>query len=106
MNFYETLTVANFFLTWGVLLLVALALFPDLRQGLAVVRDAVLWCALVVVVAFVAWHGWSHWSAVPPPDADNSRTADPAWRVWHPTSDAVGSLENWPSTLSAGEGGT
>jgi hypothetical protein len=60
MTFFETLSIANFVLTGGVLVLVLVALLPHLKQGLLVVRDAVLWCALLLVVMFLGWVGWSH----------------------------------------------
>ena len=42
------------------LLIVSVELLPKLKQGMEVVRDAVLWTALVVVVIMLSVAGWQH----------------------------------------------
>lgn len=58
MTIYEKLTVANFAISCTMLVLLVVAMVPHVKQGLTVVRDAVLWAAMVLVVFLVLSAAW------------------------------------------------
>lgn len=97
MDFYQSLTVANFVLTVGILVLLAVSLLPSLKQGLVVVRDAVLWSALIVLLCFLAWLGIWRWDSGRSdprggPDGSASRSAA-SWSDLVQRSDQTGPID-------------
>ena len=57
MSLYEILTVISCITSTLTMIIVAIAILPHLKTGLAVVRDAVLWASLVLMLALVGWLG-------------------------------------------------
>ncbi|MCP4189878.1 MAG: hypothetical protein GY768_04540 [Planctomycetaceae bacterium] len=57
MSLYEILTVVSCVTSTLTMIIVSIAILPHLKTGLAVVRDAVLWASLVLVLALVGWLG-------------------------------------------------
>jgi hypothetical protein len=58
MSLYEKLTVANLVVSCLTLALFFVALVPHMKQGLTVVRDAVLWVAMLVVICLLVSAVW------------------------------------------------
>jgi hypothetical protein len=62
MDFYQILAVFTCLISTVTFVLVAVAVVPHVKHGLAVIRDAVLWATLVVVLALVIWRAWDRFS--------------------------------------------
>lgn len=58
MDLYHVLTIVTCITSTATLILVSVAVLPHIKQGAAVVRDAILWGAVVLVVAIAGWSGW------------------------------------------------
>ena len=58
MSLYEILTVVTCITSTMTMIIVAVAILPHFKSGLAVVRDAVLWASLVLILAIVGWLGF------------------------------------------------
>ena len=61
MALVHNLTLITLVVATMSMLLSAMALWPQWKHGLAFIRDAVLWTALVVVVIGVATIGWRNY---------------------------------------------
>ncbi len=64
------------------LVVVTVAFLPQVKQVLAVVRDMVLWTALVALLGFTGWTAWSRWSTGPHANegaTDSAVLATPNW---------------------------
>ena len=74
MELTELLTIVSCATSTVTMILVIVAELPHVKSGMAVIRDAVLWVAFVVVVALAGWLGWQRVAAptVPP-------SRPPAW---------------------------
>ena len=57
MSLYEILTVVTCLTSTMTMIIVAVAILPHFKTGLAVVRDAVLWASLVLILAIMGWLG-------------------------------------------------
>jgi hypothetical protein len=87
MSRLEILTTANIVLTLGILLMLSGAVLPQLKKGLAIARDTVLWCALIAVVGFVSWVGWSQWQTRRGgPETETSSQAELPLAGWEPSA--------------------
>ncbi len=62
MTVWQTLIVISTFSSTMTLLIVALAVLPQLKQGMAVLRDAILWAALVLIFAAGIYWSWQRWT--------------------------------------------
>lgn len=69
MDLYQKLTIVNCVTSTVTLGIVSMALLPHLKNGFVVVRDAVLWAALVLLLFGLGW------SAFQQLDATDSRPA-------------------------------
>lgn len=66
------------------LIVVTVAFLPQVKQVLAVVRDVVLWSALLFVLGFSGWTAWSRWSGPSNTDTatgDTAASSEPAWSI-------------------------
>jgi hypothetical protein len=68
----EGLTVATLIMAILSMLLSSIAIWPQLKHGLVVVRDAVLWMALIVIALAVATVSWNQYHGDPGPAADSA----------------------------------
>lgn len=72
----EVLTTITLIIASVSMVLSSLALLPHLRPGAAMLRDAILWAALVVVFVSMVGLGWRYWSEhVPQHDLSQSPPA-------------------------------
>jgi arginine exporter protein ArgO len=58
VDFYHIITIVTCITSTATLILVAVAVLPHIKQGAAVLRDAILWGTFVLVVAIAGWSGW------------------------------------------------
>ena len=63
MDIYQTLTIITSVTSTLTLILVAVAVLPHIKQGMLVIRDAILWVAFVLMVAIGGWAGWQGMAA-------------------------------------------
>lgn len=75
----EVLTIITMIMSMVSMVLSSLALLPHLKPGATMVRDAVLWAALVVVFLSLVGIGWRYWSeSLPAPNLSQpTKTVDP-----------------------------
>jgi len=57
MSLYEILTIVTCVTSTATMLLVGVAILPHVKNGCAVVRDAVLWASLIAVLMLMGWLG-------------------------------------------------
>ena len=57
MDIYEKLIILTSITSMITMILVAVAVVPHVKQGLTVIRDAILWVTFVLVVAMGVWLG-------------------------------------------------
>ena len=75
MGLSEILAIVSCVSSIITMVIVILAVLPHVKNGMAVIRDAVLWIAFVVVLGLAAWLGWQRLIARrPTPSA-----SQPAW---------------------------
>jgi hypothetical protein len=58
MDIFQILTILTCASSIATMFLVIMAALPHVKNGMAVIRDAVLWLAFVCVVALAGWLGW------------------------------------------------
>ena len=58
MNVFEILAIVTCITSTVTMIMVAIAVLPHVRQGMIIVRDAVLWATLVLILSAVAWAAW------------------------------------------------
>ena len=63
MDLYQKLVILNCVASLLTLLMVATAVLPHIKQGMVLVRDAILWAAFVAFISGLAWMGWQRMSA-------------------------------------------
>jgi hypothetical protein len=61
MSFQHGLNIITLIVSTITLFTVTVALLPQLKQGMAVARDIVLWAALILVVSAVTMVGWNRY---------------------------------------------
>jgi|GEM_PF-6294082 hypothetical protein len=59
MSTYEALTIVTLVTSTITMVITCLALLPQVKQGMVIVRDAVLWAAMVVLLVVIASVGWA-----------------------------------------------
>ena len=57
MSLYEILTIVTCVTSTATMLMVGVAILPHVKNGCAVVRDAVLWVSLIAVLMLMGWLG-------------------------------------------------
>ena len=57
MSLYEILTIVTCVTSTATMLMVGVAILPHVKNGCAVVRDAVLWASLIAVLMLMGWLG-------------------------------------------------
>lgn len=62
----EGLTIVTLVMAIISMALSSLALWPQWKDSLAVIRDVVLWMALVIFLVAVATLGWKRYATTPP----------------------------------------
>jgi ABC-type nickel/cobalt efflux system permease component RcnA len=87
MDVFQTLTILTFITSTVTMICVIVAVLPHVKQGMVFLRDALLWAAFVLVVAFAGWLGWQRVSErfVRP----TGRIGDPAAASASPAPTAV-----------------
>ena len=63
MSVYEVLTVITFVTSSITMIIAVVAVFPRMKDGVAIVRDAVLWIAMVVLVVAGLMAGWRNFGS-------------------------------------------
>ena len=66
MDTYQILIVITCVTSTMTALIVSVALLPHLKDGVVMVRDAVLWLALIVLLALLVWLGIEHFGNATP----------------------------------------
>jgi hypothetical protein len=64
MSFPDVLNIVTLVVSTITMIIVTLALLPQLKQGMAVARDIVLWAALILVVSAVTMIGWNRYGGL------------------------------------------
>lgn len=57
MTLHEILTIITCLTSTVTMFMVGVAILPHFKNGLAIVRDAVLWASLVVIIIVMGWVG-------------------------------------------------
>ncbi len=58
MDVYELLAILTCSTSMVTMIIVVVAVLPHVKQGMVVIRDAILWVAFVLVVVAAGWIGW------------------------------------------------
>ncbi len=87
MNVFEILIVVICINTTLTMILVAVATLPHVKQGLSIMRDAILWGALVLILFAAVWLGWSQYlSRQPDAEIESARLGNDAPASTRPVS--------------------
>ena len=81
MSIHAGLNVVTLVMCIITLIVATAALMPQIKQGMALIRDGLLWASLISVVLFIGLVGWSRlWQSVlePRPTVSPAATASPA----------------------------
>jgi hypothetical protein len=78
MELIEILTILSCASSTVTMILVIVAVLPHVKNGMAVIRDAVLWIAFLVVLALAGWLGWRQLVARPDPPSRRPAWASPS----------------------------
>ena len=62
MTIFEVLTVLTFVISTMTMFMVFVSVLPHMKEGMTMVRDAILWAALVIVVVAALYFGWAQLS--------------------------------------------
>ena len=63
MSLYEVLTVITCLTSTITMIIVLIAVLPHFKNGLAIVRDAILWVTMVLILFVMCWIGWQRLTA-------------------------------------------
>ena len=102
MEFKDGLTVVTLVTATVALAMSCMALWPHCKGGLAVIRDALLWFVLVVVVTVFGFAGWRHARGpaatvdAPPGQSDRLRVVD-EWPFESRSMTSQRSPASWPA---------
>ena len=60
MDIFQILTIVNCVMSSITATVVCVALLPHVKDGMVIIRDAVLWLALIALLSAVGWLGFEH----------------------------------------------
>lgn len=83
MSIFELMTVISCVASCITMIIVIVAILPQMKDGMVIVRDAVLWIAMVVVVAAALMIGWKSVTAEPD-DVESSSYYDDEYASYDP----------------------
>ena len=79
MTFQVSLNIATMIMCVVTLTVASLALMPQIKQGMVIVRDTVLWVVLLAIVAVVGVVGWSRLHQAQQRRAGPASAQQPGW---------------------------
>ncbi len=73
MSLYEVLTVITCVTSCITMIIVLFGVMPHVKNGLTIVRDAILWVTMILVLCILGWIGWQQATSNRSPGGDTSR---------------------------------
>jgi hypothetical protein len=62
MDAYQLISIVTCLTSMTTLIIVSVAVLPHVKNGMVIVRDAILWAALVLLLVALAWFGFQELS--------------------------------------------